>query len=369
MNGLTMLPTFQKGTAAPRILILTGRFGMGHCAAAEAIRQEVLHTRPGAYVRVVDVMDELFPNAAAWIYDTFGFLVRRCSWVYNLLNRAVGARVGAPLQKTVLRRLDALLNGIDLVIATMPVCSQYVCAYKRQRNCDIPLYTYITDVSVHDEWIAPGTDLYFAACDETRDALIARGIEADRIVVSGVPVRRSFRKAEAFSRDGRHVLIMGGGLGLIPEADALLEALCARSDIHVTVIAGHNQALLSHVQEQFPAAEAVGFTDRVSDYMRQADLIITKSGGVTTFEAIHTQTPMYILRPFLVQEVGNAHYIEANGMGWVGWQKNTDTTVNDVLALLRSPFLLARMRRNMRAVRSKWSPISPLVYGATRRCG
>ena len=353
-----------------RVIIFTGRFGMGHCAAAEALRQDILSGTRRAQVQVIDVIDYLFPLTGKRIYEGFTFLVKRCSWVYNLLNRAAGARVKAPLQRQVLKKLDALLGGVDLVIATMPVCSQYISAYKRLRGNPVPLYTYVTDVTVHDEWIAPVTDLYFAADERSRRQLLDKGVDPERVVISGIPVRQMFHRGRPAARDGRHVLIMGGGLGLIPEADALLEALSRREDLHVTVIAGHNESLLRRVRQQYPQVEALGFTERVADYMRRADLIVTKSGGITTFEAIHTQTPLYILRPFLMQEVGNAHFIEQQGIGWVGWQKNDGAAVNDVAAMLASPQLLEQMRRNMRALQSRWASLSPLAYlEDRRRCG
>lgn len=372
MRETEMKRTARSGDRPLQVLILTGRFGMGHYAAAEAVRQEILAEDPTAQVRVVDVMDALFPHASRRIYDGFNFLVKRCSWVYNLLNRAVGAKLGAPLQRPVVRRLDALLDGVDLIAATMPVCSQYISAYKRQCGNPVPLYTYITDVTVHAEWLAPGTDRYFVAAPQTRQDLIARGVEPEKIVVSGIPVRREFHGPARTCGKGRRVLMMGGGLGLIPEADALLEVLSRQPDLHITVIAGHNEALFRRLQVEFPAVEAVGYTDRVSDYMRQSDLVITKSGGITTFEAIHTGTPLYILRPFLLQEVGNARYIEKQGMGWVSWQKNTRAAVYDVLALLQNPEQLQQMRRNMQSVRSRLAPSSPVSYlhaAGDVRCG
>lgn len=345
------------------VVVFTGRFGMGHCAAAEAVRQEILAGEPSARVQVVDVMDYLFPEASRRIYEAFGFLVKRCSWVYNLLNRAAGVKMNAPLQGAVAKKLDALLEGVDLVIAALPLCSQYVSAYKRTRGSRIPLYTYITDVTIHQEWIAAGTDLYFVGAESSRDALAARGVDPGKIVISGIPVKQCFklpRRDEPHT--GKRVLIMGGGLGLIPEADALLETLSLRDDLRVTLIAGHNKALAQRVRERFPAVETVGYTDRVSEYMRRADLVITKSGGITTFEAIHSETPLYILRPFLMQEVGNARHIERLGIGWVNWQRGILATCNDVTALLNDDTLLATMRRNMRAVKERWQCSSPLPY-------
>ena len=40
-----------------RVLILTGRFGMGHIAAAQALQQEILREDPTTDVTVLDVIE------------------------------------------------------------------------------------------------------------------------------------------------------------------------------------------------------------------------------------------------------------------------------------------------------------------------
>ena len=41
-----------------RVLILTGRFGMGHIAAAQALQQEILREDPTTDVTVLDVIEK-----------------------------------------------------------------------------------------------------------------------------------------------------------------------------------------------------------------------------------------------------------------------------------------------------------------------
>ena len=43
----------------------------------------------------------------------------------------------------------------------------------------------------------------------------------------------------------------------------------------------------------------------LSDYLKESDVIITKPGGITTFEAIKARTPLYVIEPTLEQELGN----------------------------------------------------------------
>jgi processive 1,2-diacylglycerol beta-glucosyltransferase len=343
-------------------LILTGRFGMGHISAAEAVRQEILTWDPEASVYIVDVIDYIFPRINTLIYKSFNFMVGKCAYVYNILNDIAAKHNGVPLKKKAAKKVSALLDMYrpERIIATLPACSQYISAYKELTGTDIPLYTCVTDLTVHEEWLAPKTDLYFVGAECTKREMVAKGVLPEKIVVSGIPVRQDFKSAADILKtdDRKEVLIMGGGLGLIPQADDLLQTLCQIQDIHVTVITGKNTSLLQKVQDRFPEIEAVGYTEYVPNYMRRADLLVTKSGGITTFEALHCGTPLYIIKPFLMQEVGNALYIEQQEIGRVAWKKSIDIAT-DICALLRDGAALAAMRENMRRTRVQLATANP----------
>lgn len=149
-------------------------------------------------------------------------------------------------------------------------------------------------------------------------------------------------------------------LGLIPHADTLLSALVATPNLHVTVITGKNEALRRELQQAYPSFTVLGYTDRVAEYMAKADLLLTKAGGITTFEAIHAGTPLCLLRPFLMQEEANARYVEQHGFGTVLWQKGYE--VETLLALLQNPEELADMRQRMAVSLRSLDLVTPLDY-------
>ena len=138
---------------------------------------------------------------------------------------------------------------------------------------------------------------------------------------------------------------MGGGLGLIPHAKSLFDALQAEPEVHVTVITGKNETMRRELSEEYPDFTVLGFTDQVADHMRRADLLLTKAGGMTAFEAIHTGTPLCLLDPFLMQEEANAEYIEREGFGIV--LRDKETAIQQMLALLRDRDMLNDMRQRM----------------------
>ena len=349
------------------ILILTGRFGMGHIKAAGAIAEQLRQTADDVRVDTVDFMEFLFPTLSAGIYKGFQLLVSRCSGLYNDLNRIAGRYGDVPMKTALLRKIDRLLALYqpDLIIATLPICGQYLSAYKARRCCRIPMYTYITDITVHEEWLSSGTDLYFVGDETTRNALLSRGIPSGKILVTGIPVSQAFHragelKAESPAGERKHLLVMGGGLGLIPGGLRLLQDLSRSPFLVITLIAGSNQKLAEQVRAACPAVQTLGYTDQVARYMQQADLLITKPGGITTFEAIASRTPLYVVCPFLEQEKGNAHFIENAGIGRVLWDNNSSDVGADLLSLLFDSHRLSAMKDNMDRLSATFLPVTPL---------
>ncbi|MGN1413488.1 MAG: glycosyltransferase [Anaerovoracaceae bacterium] len=369
------------------ILILTGRFGMGHIKAAGAIAEQLRQTADDVRVDTVDFMEFLFPTLSSGIYKGFQLLVSRCSGLYNDLNRIAGRYGDVPMKNALLRKIDRLLALYqpDLIIATLPICGQYISAYKARRCCKVPMYTYITDITVHEEWLSAGTDLYFVGDETTRNALLSRGIPSDKILVTGIPVSQAFHRAgdtkanrkvtetaakaeesetaykvETQSEKRKHLLVMGGGLGLIPGGLRLLQDLSRSPGLSITLIAGSNQKLAEQVRAACPAVRTLGYTDQVARYMQQADLLITKPGGITTFEAIASRTPLYVVCPFLEQEKGNAHFIENAGIGRVLWDSSSSDVGADLLSLLFDTHRLSAMRKNMERLSASFLPVTPL---------
>lgn len=355
-----------------RVLIFTGAFGMGHYSASVAVREEILKENPDATVVIIDMIEYIFPKLSKLIYPTFNFMVNKFSLIYNFFNKIVAKRTSIPLKTSVMKKIDLLLeeDDVDLVVSTFPACSQYFSAYKKARKCNIPLFTYITDISVNEEWISEKTDMYFVGSEITKKSLSNKNVDEDKIVISGIPVRQSFKEDKVIEKlqDKKEVLIMGGGLGLVPCSMDFLEKLSKDKNTKITFIAGKNKKLLELIKEQYPEIEAIGYTDKVDQYMKRADLIISKSGGITLFESIFSETPLYVIRPFLYQEIGNALYIQDSCIGKVVWTKAIDI-YEDVTSLLNNELLLNSMKENIKAEKEKLQSVSPLNYcGGVKAC-
>lgn len=264
------------------VLILTAKYGMGHFTAAMSLKQDLENGRN--HVEVIDFLDIVFPKMKTVIYETFNFLVSRCSSIYNFFYRFTANTKWMPLKSIIRKRIEKVLEerNVDLMISTFPVCSKYISAYKKEKNANLKLYTYITDIEVNKEWLTDETDVYFVASVETKSQLVDYGVSENKIKVVGIPVKREF-KDKINGKNKNEIVIMGGGLGLIPQVEKSLTDLVKNQEFHITLLAGKNQKLFEKYQNRYPNITVVGYTENVHQYMNKAELIITKAGRNNAF--------------------------------------------------------------------------------------
>ena len=341
-----------------RILILTGKFGMGHWSASLSLRQQLLRAFPGAEAEVVDLVAAAMPSASETMYKCFNLLVTRGSGLFNLyykLTEDLPADTWTLLDDLFLDELTELFmdRTPDAVIATHPLCARMVSRWKGATGSTLPLITCVTDLSSHSEWIHRYTDCYLVGSNDIKEKLAAKGVDREAICVTGIPVRAEFMRPVS-RRPGRvrQLLIMGGGLGLLPRKDSFYEALDALPGVHTTIITGNNRKLYQRLAGRYPHIQVLGFTDRVYDYMARADLVLTKPGGITLFETIFSELPILAWEPFLEQEKNNARFLTRRGLGRVA-PKEPEECLEAIRDLLYDDAALAAMRANMRAMKAQ----------------
>lgn len=378
-----------------KVLILTGRFGMGHVSAAKSLEEQILGEYPQVSVEVVDLLEYTAPRLAGAIYKTFGFLAKHGRSLYNFIYKQAGKRderEWSAFTALSMRRLTELMEDKkpQVVVSTLPLCSLLTSKYKERRDKDLTLVTCITDISSHGEWIQANTDYYLVGGDLVKRQLMAKGVEEDSVIVTGIPVRRAFSEnvAEAAAKpmrllgrqaaegcgiiqaaaesDGAHqgeqstdevkrekrLLIMGGGLGLLPVTPEFYQELSGIPGVRITVITGKNQKLYKMLKGRFENVEAIPFTDRVDLYMKRADVILTKPGGITLFETIFSGKPILMFAPFLQQEVNNMHFALYHHIGRVlpkkqaAWAEEIKRLMLDDCAIRQMTCRVRQLREN-----------------------
>ncbi|PGZ94966.1 1,2-diacylglycerol 3-glucosyltransferase [Bacillus pseudomycoides] len=357
-----------------KILILTGNYGDGHIQVAQALHEAIQIRFPTLEPVIFDFMQWVHPYSNH--VSRFLFLqgVKKFPQVYGYIyQKTRRANTLSNLIKTVfstgLRRSLKLIEEVQptVVVSTFPLSAAVMSKLKSYGLTDIPTVTTITDHTDHSCWIYPFTDQYIVGSSIVRDSLIHLGVKENRIAHTGIPIRQqfsqSFEREEIFEKYGLDphiptVLVMGGGYGMIGDGSSTFQEFDALSQpIQFIIVCGHNEKLRMQLKEKLKDSKhhihLTGYINYVHELMAISDLMITKPGGVTTFEAIAMELPILLYKPIPGQEQDNAKFLVRSG---VAIQAKTDRDLTDHLSkLLSNVELLQQMRENSKQFHPKES--------------
>lgn len=252
------------------------------------------------------------------------------------------------------RRCTNFIQGFnpDVMVATQMSPAALLTATKQSGQLKIPTLGVLTDFGVHDFWIQPGIDLYCLA-HESLAAPRSSGIPADKVIVSGIPLMPGFRQPPDARQAQRElnldperpvILVVGGGLGLGVDAVAA-RLLAMPNDAQILVIAGRNPSAhqaLAPLIERYPGRLHVwDWTEQMEVFIRAADVVIGKPGGLTVAEVLACGRPLIATHALQGQEGFNIRFLEQHGVG----QLVPETRLEEVLdSLLQNPQALADMK-------------------------
>lgn len=321
-----------------RILILMCDSGGGHRSVADAIAGALERLFPGKYqVELADIMADGFSYPLNLAGQLYGPVVNRLPRAWGLLwhltngrrRSSVLLRVVSPLGAAKIKRL--LLSGRpDLIISTHPWANHIPARLLANLGWKVPLVTVVTDiVSIHQWWLCPDVDLCLAPTEQVRQVALATGLAPERLKVIGLPVdlkfvdhslpRAELRKELGLVEDRFTVLLAGGAEGM-GNVFAIARSVAQGSlDLQLLIVTGRNEELRARL-EGMPwdvPTRVMGFADNMPALMHAADLLITKAGPSTIWEALACGLPMLISGSLRGQEEGNAEWVVERGAGLI----------------------------------------------------
>lgn len=344
------------------VLIVTSAFGNGHISVATAVMEQLKEKDPSLNVVVEDIMNISSPKTKDVYFDIYTLLTSKHPSVYNFFykikkdipNNAMDDFLYSVYMKRVAEYIKK--KKPKLIVSTFPLGSGFVSKIKEDYGISIPLITTITDVVDSWEWIHKKTDMYFVPCKDIGQRLIEKGISKDKIRVTGIPVKKEFLQTTGRHKEKKQVLIMGGvmtELGLNREALLELNELAHTKTIVVT---GKNKELYKKLSmgSKFDNIEILGYTENVAQLMETSDLVVTKPGGVTLFEAINKGTPVILKNSLVGQEEQNLNFMRSMGIGIL--IDDTLSLRTQIEAALDNPDGLNHIRKKLEAIRMEIQP-------------
>ncbi|HTP16514.1 MAG TPA: glycosyltransferase [Streptosporangiaceae bacterium] len=360
------------------LLFLIADTGGGHRSAALAVSQALELAYPGRFAPVL--CDPLGgPDAFAplrWITGLYGPSIRLTPWIWGAiyygfqtrpamrwLRRTVSPIVARPVAAAVAAHQPAAIVSFHPLTggAAVSALGDGAAVGAADDGADRPpVVTVVTDLATtHRTWHCAEVDrivVPLAAASGDRDRSAAA---PGRYVEIGLPVtpeflrgplrareRRALRQSLGLSRRRFLVVLTGGaeGSGRIYRRTA---AIVRRfDDVAVVVICGRNRRLqrrLTRLAARAGGRLAVkGFVDNMAEWLRCADVVVTKAGPGTIAEATCCGAPLVLTSHVPGQEEGNAEFVVAAGAG--RHAPRVRQLVSEIAWLRRDPAAIAAMR-------------------------
>lgn len=353
----------------PKILIISSDTGGGHRSAAQALAEGLQKVWQGesVAVRIVKAVEEShhitdkLVKVYNWILQNKQHWMKYVFWAIN--------RFRPETREFVQRRCIGFCQEQfekwcpHIVVSVHPLTQHIFARILRELNLadQIPLVTVVTDpcYGFWKGWACEEVSLYLVANEDARRQLIDYGITPEKIKISGMPINPKFcevdekaaqtaRKAFGLDADKFTVFVNAGwvGGGNIPQI--FRELVRGKLDVQAIFLAGKNEELRREAEEiakqaKFPI-KVIGYSDEIEKLMQSANVMISKLGGLTTFEALACHLPIIAdtTTPPMPQEAGTVNLIAKNGAG-ILLEKATDI-VPMIQSLLNNSAKYTRMK-------------------------
>ena len=319
-----------------KVLLISVSTGSGHVQAAKALEKTAKAKFPEMNISHIDMMDYVSLPLKKTIVNSYNILVKQLPEVWGFFYKKTNKLKISKFAQKMAGLLNTLNTGSfynylkttqpDVILCThfLPIHALSTISSLSARKISILL----TDYHNHFFQTSPIINHYFVSSAKIKWRMIHMGIPEENITDSGIPIDLVFyenkqleelKKKYQTNDEQKNILVLSGGQGLVNTDKIISTLFKSKENLRIFAIAGNNDKLKHKLEELSPPANiqltALGWTDKIDEYIRIADIIITKPGGLTTTECIILKKPIIAISPIPGQEEYNAEYILENNFG------------------------------------------------------
>ncbi len=364
-----------------KVIIMTVGLGGGHKAMARSLVDVFHDIDLGIDVNVIDVIEEAWPSFSENTTRAYANSTSSAGAFWFKVYYKLSDRFPQPIRwfasgafRAYARKKFASERP-DLIVATYPFLADVAAQARDYYHASTPIITTVTDASnVQGIWLSKKADMTLTATPDTVDYLVKRGMDPAKVTYIGFPASKSFyepclphiiRKRLGLDPTVFTILVTAGGLGLNPSKVLSVAREIAKLRVPYQIIlnAGKNEMLKHDFGTiKFPYATHViveGFTDKMSDFLRAADVICSKSGWLTVNEALVLQRPLVLYDAIPGHEEQNAAYVVNNHFGV--YAPEPPDAAKHIEKLIREPSIFDDYSKAMKAAYTNKNPYADLA--------
>ena len=327
---------------APKILIISSDTGGGHRSAAQALSDGLQRLWQGQSigVRIIKAVEESH-HITDKMVGLYNWVLRHKQGWMKYLYWAIN-RFRPETREFFQRRCigfcrDAFEKWCPHIVVSVHPLTQHIFGRilrELKLQDQIPLITVVTDpcYGFWKGWACDDVSLYLVANEDARRQLIDYGVSEEKIKISGLPLHPKFKEVtEADAQNARRaygldpdkftVFVNAGWIGGGNIPAIFRELVRGELDVQAIFLAGKNEDLRKEAEEiaksaRFPV-KVIGYSDEIEKLMHSANVMVSKLGGLTTFEALACRLPIIAdaITPPMPQEAGTVNLIANRGAG------------------------------------------------------
>jgi 1,2-diacylglycerol 3-beta-galactosyltransferase len=346
----------------PHILFLFSDTGGGHRSAAEAIIEAIqLEFGDVVTTEMLDFFKSNAPLPLNKMPDWYPDMVKAPQlWGLSfkmsdgrLRARAITTSMWPYVGRAARRQMKE--HPADLIVSVHPLATTVF--LKALGRNPPPFITVVTDmVTTHALWYDQRSDLILVPTENARQRALGYEMSPEQVRVVGQPVaerycvpagdKQALRKKLGWESDRTIVLLVGGGEGMGPLGKTAREIAASGLDVALVIVAGRNQRLKQHLESvdwQVPV-HIYGFTRELPDFMRAADVLVTKAGPGTIAESLNAELPIILYSKLPGQEDGNVTFVVEEKVGV--WNPDPKQVAQTLVDWVRNPEIRQRYVEN-----------------------
>jgi 1,2-diacylglycerol 3-beta-galactosyltransferase len=158
----------------------------------------------------------------------------------------------------------------------------------------------------------------------------------------------TLRQKLGWEGDKPVIMLVGGGEGMGPLGKTARAIATSGLDVALAIVCGRNQRLKEHLESlDWPVPVYIyGFTHELPDFMRAADVLVTKAGPGTIAESLNARLPMILYAKLPGQEDGNVTFVEEEKVGV--WAPQPEQIVQTLTEWIQNPEIRLEYAENCR---------------------
>lgn len=337
-----------------KIVVFTCSTGGGHNSCAKYIASEF--NKNGVICDVKDYMQLAGEKASMRAEKIYlgstkgkGNIFKTVYKLGELYNKTGIKSPVYAFNKKLVKNLDDFLeeNGYDLAIGTHIFPCMALTELKKKKN--IKFINVATDYECIPFWNETNPDIFVIPSEKLANRFIEKGINKDVLLPIGIPVASSFFEVKGdiqLPNDKDIILLTSGSMGF-GEIEDCVKKILEKIDAYLVVVCGSNETLKEKLEKIDNKNLIVkGFINNMNEYMNKANIIIAKTGGLTSTEITMMRKPFVLMMPIPGVENYNASFFESNGMGMSA--KNPDEVVSVTQKILDDKTIQEKMINNQK---------------------